>query len=102
MKKKNIIEDKLQIVFFILFVITILGWLIWSIYGAFWLPVKDNSKTIRFEVTGISNSENASSLVQLHWQCMQFCVKEYGNYGMSTSDCWKECATLGKEACNGK
>jgi hypothetical protein len=100
MARKKVFEDKLQTVFFVIFVLTILGWLIWSIYGAFYLPEKDNAKTIRFEVTGISNSENASTLVQLHWECMKYCVEEYGNYGMSTAGCWEECAKLGKEGCS--
>jgi hypothetical protein len=98
MPKKNIIEE-LQLVFFILFVIGIIGWLIWSIYMAFWAPEKDNNKTIKFEVIGISNSENASTLVQIHYKCMQYCVEEYGNYGGTVDRCWEECSKLGKEGC---
>lgn len=98
-KKQKTFEDYIHTIFFVIFVISILGWLIWSIYGAFYLPTKDNTKKIVFEVTGISNSENASTLVQLHWQCMKYCVDEYGNYGMSTAGCWEECSKLGKEGC---
>lgn len=102
MTKKKTFEDYIQTIFFVLFVLAIIGWLIWSIYGAFYLPQKDNAKTIRFEVTGVSNSENASTLVQIHWKCMQYCMDEYGNYGQSVSVCWDECSQLGKEGCNGK
>ena len=84
---------------FTLFAIGIVGWLIWTIYSAFYLPPTDNSKTIKFEVTGITNSQNASTLVQVHWECMQYCMYHYGNYGTSVETCWQECAKLGKEGC---
>jgi hypothetical protein len=98
MTKKKTFEDYITTIFFVLFVIGILGWLIWSIYGAFYLPPKDNAKTIRFEVTGVSNSENASSLVQIHYECMKYCMSHTSGT-TEQSECWSQCATLGKEAC---
>lgn len=101
MTKKKSAEDYIQTMVLVVFAFSLLGWLIWSIYGAFYLPQKDNSKTIRFEVTGVSNSENASSLVQIHYECMKYCMSHTSGT-TEQSECWNQCATLGKESCNGK
>lgn len=100
MKKKKTFEDYIQTIAITLFAIGLVGWLIWSIYSAFYIPDKPN-KTITFEVTGITNSANASTLVQVHFECIKYCNANTPNQYMS--DCWAQCATLGKEGCsNGK
>lgn len=94
--KKKTFEDRINSIMFIVLAIGILGWLIWSIYSAFYISEKD--KTIRFEVTGILNSENASTLVQIHWECIKYCISHTSRSSEQT-ECWNQCATLGKEGC---
>jgi hypothetical protein len=61
--------------------------------------IKNN--TVTFEVTGITNSENASTLVSLHYECIKYCNNEYGSSSLSYIQlCFNECSKLGKEACN--
>lgn len=100
MKKKKDLEDHLNIILFAVLAIGVLGWLIWSIYGAFYLPQKDNSKVITFQVTGITNSQNASTLVQLHWECIKYCMSQYTGGTSELTNCWEQCALLGKEGCS--
>lgn len=51
-------------------------------------------KVITFNVTGITNSTNATTLVQLHFECIKFCTgRDY------QTDCYKQCALLGTEEC---
>ena len=94
MRMKPIIE----MTAFCLFVITIFGWLIWAIYSAFYIPEKDN--IVKFEVVGITNSENATTLVQLHYECMKYCMS-HSSGDMEQEKCWEQCALLGKEGCQG-
>jgi hypothetical protein len=101
MAKKKTFDDYIQTIVLIVFVFSILGWLIWSIYSTFYIPEKDNSKTIKFEVTGVLNSENASTLVQIHWECIQYCMSHTSGT-TEQEECWNQCSLLGKEGCNGK
>lgn len=96
--KTKTFEDRINSIMFVVLAIGILGWLIWSIYSAFYIPEKDNSKTIRFEVTGITNSENSSTLVQIHWECIKYCMS-YTSGESEQDKCWKQCELLGKEVC---
>ena len=97
MNKK--LERWLQTIVLLLFGIGIIGWLIWTIYSAFYIPDKP-TKPITFEITGITNSENASTLVQIHFECMKYCTTRYSSDYVKS--CWDQCALLGKESCNGK
>jgi hypothetical protein len=72
------------------------GLSLWT-YNSFYN--ENNGKAITFNVTGVTDSLNATTLTSLHWTCIQYCIKEYGNYGQSVKDCWKECSTLGQEQC---
>lgn len=97
MAKKKTFEDYIQTIFFVLFVLAIIGWLIWSIYGTFYLP-PEQGKTIKFEVTGVLNSENASTLVQIHYECIKYCISHTSDNSEQT-ECWNQCLSLGKEGC---
>lgn len=95
-KKKINSQDVIQIIILAVFVISILGWLVWSIYQAFWMPEKPE-KTIKFEVTGVLNSENASTLVQIHYECIKYCLSHVQS--SYPKECWEQCSLLGKELC---
>jgi len=50
--------------------------------------------TINFQIMGISNASNTSTLAQMHYECIKWCAnREY------TRLCWEECEKLGKEGC---
>ena len=91
-------KPTIEMIAFCLFVITLFGWLIWSIYSAFYIPEKDN--IVKFEVVGIINSENATTLVQLHYECIKYCMSHTSG-SMEKGKCWEQCALLGKEGCEG-
>jgi hypothetical protein len=57
-------------------------------------PVKNNTVTF---VTGITNSEDPSTLVSLHFECIKYCQTHVADSYMQ--DCWNECSKLGKEGC---
>mgnify|MGYP007070583009 CR=1 FL=1 len=59
-------------------------------------PVKNN--TVTFEVTGITNSADASTLVAMHFECIKYCSNEMSGTGYM-KECYSECAKLGKEGC---
>lgn len=96
MKKKYKFQEIINATILILFIIGILGWLIWSIYQAFWMPEKP-AQTIKFEVTGVLNSENASTLVQIHYECIKYCLSHVQS--SYPKDCWEQCSLLGQEGC---
>jgi len=53
--------------------------------------------TITFNVTGvIPNNINASTLVAIHFQCIQYCVDHVSDY---RSLCYEQCSKLGSEGC---
>jgi ascorbate-specific PTS system EIIC-type component UlaA len=56
-------------------------------------------QTINFNITGITNSTNSSSLTSLHFECIKFCTDNYYSRGDSTrmTKCYEQCASLGKE-----
>ena len=60
---------------------------------AYKLIFPNQESTIKFEVTGIVNDTNATTLVQIHFECIKFCVDSSAN----TNRCWQQCALLGKE-----
>lgn len=59
----------------------------------------DEQETIKFEVIGITNSTDASTLVQLHFECIKFCVNQMSDGTTGQDSCFAECAKLGGE-CN--
>lgn len=64
-------------------------------YKTFFIPQNDNKVT--FEVIGITNSTNATTLVQIHFECIKWCTRQVSYEYFQ--NCWKECASLGKEGC---
>ena len=75
-----------------------IGWLIVNIYQ---IINPQEQQPITFEVTGIVNSSDPGTLVQLHYECIKYCIDKYGSSGY-TKDCYDQCALLGKEVCDGK
>lgn len=58
----------------------------------------EKEKVITFNITGIINSTNATTLTQLHLECIKFCGKDLVYSSNDKVDkCWKECEKLGKE-----
>lgn len=52
-------------------------------------------QTITFEVTGINNSEEAGTLVQLHLECVNYCTDKFYNSVQKLDMCYEQCESLG-------
>lgn len=66
----------------------------------FFLPFNrhDSNQVVTFNITGIVNSTNISSLVSLHYECIKWCAEHHDLTGYTVADkCWEQCASLGKE-----
>jgi hypothetical protein len=62
-------------------------------------PSSSENKTITFNVTGIENSTDANSLIQLHLECIKYCVSYFSEGYDSQYRCYEQCSLLGKEGC---
>lgn len=93
MKTKQLINDYLGVIFLFFIMILALIYVGVTIYDVFH---PGPNKTITFNVTGITNSTNATTLTQLHFECIKYCTNYYGSSGY-TKDCYDQCALLGKE-----
>jgi len=60
----------------------------------------EKEKPITFQVIGINNSANSTTLVSLHYECIRYCIVHVANSYMD--NCWNQCAQLGKEVCEWK
>jgi hypothetical protein len=71
--------------------------IVWLVLSAFINISKNGSdQTINFNITGIVNSTNTTTIAQIHFECIKYCI---GHTNVDYySDCWKECSTLGSEA----
>lgn len=49
---------------------------------------------ITFNVVGVTDSMNASTLVQVHFECIKWCGRE-----TYRENCWGQCEKLGREGC---
>jgi len=92
-------QKKMENIMFCLLVIGILGWLAWSIYSTIYYPEKEN--IVKFEVVGITNSEDTTTLMQLHYECIKYCMS-HNSGSINRQQCWEQCALLGKEQCEVK
>lgn len=57
----------------------------------------ENNSTITFNITGITNSTNASSLVQIHFECIKYCQKNEQTESIEVKYCYEQCSKLGQE-----
>jgi hypothetical protein len=71
-----------------------LSYVIISGYKIFY-PEKE--KVITFNIIGIVNSTNATTLTQLHFECIKFCGKEISYSQDAVIKCYEQCSSLGKE-----
>lgn len=56
------------------------------------------NEPVKFEIVGIVNSTNATTLVQIHFECIKYCEEQNSDdYG--DKQCWEQCAKLGQEEC---
>jgi hypothetical protein len=55
-------------------------------------------ESITFNVVGITNNSN-SSLVQLHFECIKYCVYHLTSGTNAQYRCYDECAKLGTIQC---
>lgn len=68
-----------------------------TVYGSFtaysiFHPVNE---TITFNVVGIVNDVNATSLVQVHFECIKYCEQHNVDYN-PTKLCFEQCQKLGE------
>lgn len=62
-------------------------------------PSDSKEDTIKFEVVGIVNSTNATTLIEIHYECIRYCISAMSDGTSSQYRCLDECASLGKEGC---
>lgn len=60
----------------------------------FFRTTTDN--TVKLEVVGITNTTNATTLTQIHYECIKFCSNKYGQSD-TVRNCYAQCAILGRE-----
>lgn len=58
----------------------------------------DNQKVFTFNVVGLTNSTN-SSIVQIHFECIKFCINNMEDGTGAQYRCYDECAKLGTIQC---
>lgn len=51
---------------------------------------------VTFEVIGIQEPVNATTIVQLHYECIRMCNDYYYGSIQKLTSCWDQCANLGK------
>lgn len=80
---------KLEHMLYIVVMIAIVVFLVSTIYSMF--HEKPEQK-ITFNVVGITDPKNATTLVQIQFECIKYCSIHEDYPG----SCWKECEKLGK------
>lgn len=58
-------------IFIVVIVIFVWALSLWT-YNSFLAEPKND--TIKFEITGIVNNTNATSLSQIHFECIKYCI----------------------------
>lgn len=62
-----------------------------------WVRPQKQDRVV-FEIVGVNNqSINATTLTQLHYECIKFCANKFYDMQGKLTDCYTQCATLGKE-----
>lgn len=57
---------------------------------------RDNKpQEITFNVVGVAESANATTLVQIHFECIKYCVSHVSDYNPRRL-CFEQCEKLGK------
>lgn len=79
-------EKSLASIGAILIGLGLLSYTLWVVFN----PPESN-KTITFNVTGVMNATNASSLVQIHFECIKYCTRNSGY----VTRCYEQCEKLG-------
>lgn len=70
--------------------------IIWFSVMIYTSLVPREPETIKFEVTGIATPLNASTLVQIHYECIQYCQNRANSWS-DRSLCFEQCSKLGSE-----
>jgi len=91
-KVKNFFSDN---ALFLLFILVLYLWFGWVVYSTFFIH---EDKIITFQVVGITNSTNSSSLMGLHYECIKYCMGHTSS-SYDRSNCWEQCSLLGREGC---
>ncbi len=89
-KTTTIISDIVTIILFIIVIVYMLVIGVRSFY-----PEKE--KVITFNVIGIINDTNATTLTQLHFECIKFCGDNLYSSSNSLNSCFEQCSSIGKE-----
>ena len=89
-------DQKLFRFMMVAIIVVAIVWMGVSVYKSF--QPRQQEKFI-FEVVGITNSTNATTLVSLHYDCIKFCADRFWSSDSSSrlKDCWEQCKTLGRE-----
>jgi len=59
----------------------------------------ERDDSLNFNITGITNSVNASTIASLHFECIKYCTYQFSDGTQGQYKCYEQCASLGKEAC---
>jgi hypothetical protein len=88
-------RDFLSAIAIIMISLAILCALAWSLFG----PEKKNQEII-FNVVGIENyTENATTLISIHYECIKYCAGHFQDGTQGEYKCYEECSKLGSEGC---
>lgn len=77
----------------ILFVVLVL-YLIFMAVKSF-MPQEE--PIIKFEIVGIVNDTNVTTLTQIHLECIKYCIIHVNTDYNHRNDCYDQCSLLGKE-----
>ena len=89
-------ENMIVLAFFLIMLVVASGIII------NWFRPASEDKVV-FNITGVTDSINATTLTQLHFECMKYCANKFYDSGGKLTECYSQCATLGKEqVCGGE
>lgn len=93
LEKKYVSKGIADIVIVIFFIIIIIYLIVMGVRSFY--PEKE--KVITFNVIGIVNDTNATTLTQLHFECIKYCGDNLYSSSNSLNSCFSECEKLGSE-----
>lgn len=94
----EMIEMKTEsIVQYISFAILCIALLVYVVEIGIQMAYPSENK-MTFEIIGINNSMNTTSIADLHFECIKYCSYHEEDYNPKKM-CYEQCAMLGKEVC---
>lgn len=86
-------DQKINLAFFTMIAICGLAFIGVNVYNGFY-PKND---TVTFNVIGVTDPVNATTLTQLHYECIKYCAYTFREDYQKQKQCYDQCSLLGKE-----